>query len=314
MNDRATLGTASVSHMAEAVPKSNAVRFGVFELDVRKGELRKSGLKLQLGGQPLQVLAVLLERPGEVVTREELHKQLWAEGTFVDVEHGLNAVVNRIRDVLGDSSDSPRFIETIPRRGYRFIASVEGSGVSTVPKRGVTSSAQLSEVVVRRELNGTAKILRYPIITVVALLLVAGIFFLIHNKSKAPALPRQRALTRLTFDDGLQFGATWSPDSRFIAYSSDRGGKFDIWVQQVTGGDPVQVTKGAGDNWQPDWSPDGKYLAYRSEKGDGGLFIIPALGGAGLERSISSFGYYPHWSPDSSRLLFQSSEMIGASR
>ena len=136
-------------------------------------------------------------------------------------------------------------------------------------------------------------------------LLVAGTFFLIHNVSNAPALPRQRALTRLTFDDGLQFGATWSPDSRFIAYSSDRGGKFDIWVQQVSGGDPVQVTKGPGDNWQPDWSPDGKYIAYRSEEGDGGLFIMPALGGAGLKRKIASFGYFPRWSPDSSRLLFQ---------
>jgi Tol biopolymer transport system component len=178
----------------------------------------------------------------------------------------------------------------------------------------VTSSAQPSETVVRREFNGTAKILSYPVITAAALLLVAGTFFLIHNKSKAPALPRQRALTRLTFDDGLQFGATWSPDSRFIAYSSDRGGKLEIWVQQVSGGDPVQVTKGPGDNWQPDWSPDGKYITYRSEEGDGRLFIIPALGGAGLEKKIASFGYYPRWSPDSSRLLFQSTEFTGASR
>ena len=121
----------------------------------------------------------------------------------------------------------------------------------------------------------------------------------------APASLRQRTLTRLTFDDGLQIGATWSPDGRFIAYSSNRGGKFDIWVQQVSGGDPVQITKGPGHNWQPDWSPDGKYIAYRSEEGDGGLYVVPALGGAGLERKISSFGYYPRWSPDSSQILFQ---------
>ena len=109
-------------------------------------------------------------------------------------------------------------------------------------------------------------------------------------------------------------GATWSPDERFIAYSSDRGGKFDIWVQQVSGGDPVQVTRGPGHNWQPDWSPDGKYIAYRSEEGDGGLFVIPALGGAGLERKIASFGYYPRWSPDSSQILFQSTEFSGTNR
>jgi Tol biopolymer transport system component/DNA-binding winged helix-turn-helix (wHTH) protein len=290
------------------------LRFGVFELDPRAEELRKKGMKIRLQGQPVEILVMLLEHPGEIISREELQKKLWPADTFVDFEQGLNNAIKRLRAALDDDAESPHFIETLPRRGYRFIASVEGSGLSTVPERGVTSSAQPSETVASRKFNGRAKILSYPLITAAAILLVAGTLFLIHNKSKAPALPRQRALTRLTFDDGLQFGATWSPDGRFIAYSSDRGGKFDIWVQQVSGGDPVQITKGPGDKSQPDWSPDGKYIAYRSEEGDGGLFIIPALGGAGLERPISSFGYYPRWSPDSSRLLFQSAEMIGASR
>ena len=129
-----------------------------------------------------------------------------------------------------------------------------------------------------------------------------------------PASSAQRALTRLTFDDGLQIGATWSPDGRFIAYSSNRGGKFDIWVQQVSGGDPVQITKGPGHNWQPDWSPDGKYIAYRSEDGDGGLFVVPALGGEGLERRIAPFGYHPRWSPDSSQILFQTTRTFGLNR
>jgi serine/threonine protein kinase/Tol biopolymer transport system component len=142
------------------------------------------------------------------------------------------------------------------------------------------------------------------LVSVVVLLGAAGLFIYNHKRPQGPASTPQRTLTRLTFDDGLQFGATWSPDGRFIAYSSDRGGKLDIWVQQVSGGDPVQITKGPGQNWQPDWSPDGKYIAYRSEDGDGGLFIIPALGGAGLERKISSFGFYPRWSPDSSQILF----------
>ena len=88
-------------------------------------------------------------------------------------------------------------------------------------------------------------------------------------------------------------------------------GKFDIWVQQVSGGDPVQITKGPGTNWQPDWSPDGKYIAYRSENDDGGLFIVPALGGAGMERKIASFGFYPRWSPDSSQILFQPPNSAG---
>jgi len=132
-----------------------------------------------------------------------------------------------------------------------------------------------------------------------------GAALFIYKRLQPPTSSGQRTLTRLTFDPGLQIGATWSPDGRFIAYSSDRGGKFDIWVQQISGGDPVQVTKGPGYNWQPDWSPDGKNIAYRSEAGEGGLFVVPALGGEGLARKISRFGYYPRWSPDSSRILFQ---------
>jgi DNA-binding winged helix-turn-helix (wHTH) protein len=101
------------------------IRFAVFELDLRAGELRKAGVRLSLPAQSFHVLALLLERPGDLVTREELRERLWPTGTFVDFEHGLNAVVNRLRDTLGDSADRPRFIETVPRRGYRFVGSVE---------------------------------------------------------------------------------------------------------------------------------------------------------------------------------------------
>jgi hypothetical protein len=120
--------------------------------------------------------------------------------------------------------------------------------------------------------------------------------------------PPSRALTRLTFDLGLQFGVTWSPDGCYFAYSSDRGGKFDIWVQQVGGTNPVRVSTRHGHNWQPDWSPDGKQIVFRSEGDGGGLFVVPALGG--YEHKIASFGYRPRWSPDGSQVLF-SSTFIG---
>jgi adenylate cyclase len=108
-------------------PGPHVVRFGVYEADLRAGELRNQGLRIRLPEQPFQLLAILLEHPGEVVTREDLQKRLWPEGTFVDFEQGLNAAVKRLREVLGDSAETPRYIETLPRRGYRFIARMNAS-------------------------------------------------------------------------------------------------------------------------------------------------------------------------------------------
>ena len=120
--------------MAEAAQSPQLIHFGVFELDLRAGELRKKGVRVKLQEQPFQILVMLLEHPGQVVTREELHQKLWPEGTFVDFEHGLNAAVNRLRDALEDSPENSRFVETLPRRGYRFIAPVEGLSVSPPPR------------------------------------------------------------------------------------------------------------------------------------------------------------------------------------
>src|SRR6187399_2869622 len=119
--------------MPDHVGTSQVIRFATFEVDLQAQELRKGGLRLKLSGQPFQVLAILLEQPGAVVTREELQKRLWPD-TFVDVDHNLNTAINKIREVLGDSSESPRFVETLPRRGYRFIAPLY-IGAGSDPKR-----------------------------------------------------------------------------------------------------------------------------------------------------------------------------------
>src|SRR5262249_55752491 len=108
------------------------MRFGVYEVDPHAGELRRNGLKVKLQEQPFQVLTILLERPGEVVSREEMQKRLWPADTFVDFDHGLNAAIKRLRDALQDSADNPRFVETLARRGYRFVAPVAG----VVPTNG----------------------------------------------------------------------------------------------------------------------------------------------------------------------------------
>ena len=109
------------------VGTSQVIRFATFEVDLQAQELRKGGLRLKLTGQPFQVLAILLEQPGVIVTREELQKRLWPD-TFVDVDHNLNTAINKIREALSDSPENPRFVETLPRRGYRFIAPVDGRG------------------------------------------------------------------------------------------------------------------------------------------------------------------------------------------
>src|SRR5215469_9250998 len=118
--------------MALETRPSATLRFGVFEVDLRAGELRRQGKRIKVQEQPFRVLTVLLQRPGEVVTREELRNQNWPPDTFVDFDNSLNTAINKLREALGDSADGPRFIETLPRRGYRFLATVTGpDGVDT---------------------------------------------------------------------------------------------------------------------------------------------------------------------------------------
>ena len=143
------------------------------------------------------------------------------------------------------------------------------------------------------------------------LALIAGVAWWAGHGGSAPeegaqnATPVQRTLTRVTFDEGLQAEPTWSPDGRFFAYSSNRNGNFDIWVQSGTEGNPVRVTSSPAHDWQPDWSPDGSRIVFRSERDGGGLFVVPALGGN--ERKLTAFGYGPRWSRDGSQVLFYSS-------
>src|SRR6266436_1910986 len=116
--------------MEDLSTAKRVVRFGLFEVDFASQEVRKSGIKIKIQDQPFQILALLLERPGQVVTREEIQKRLWAGDTFVDFDLGLNSAVKKLRQALGDESDNPRFIETLYRRGYRFLASVQNEAAS----------------------------------------------------------------------------------------------------------------------------------------------------------------------------------------
>jgi TolB-like protein/DNA-binding winged helix-turn-helix (wHTH) protein len=152
--------------------RGGAVQFGVFELDLCAGELRKQGVKVKLQDQPFQILQVLLEHPGEVIAREDLQKRIWPADTFVDFDHGISNAIKRLREALGDSADNPRYIETIPRRGYRFIGVVNGNGH---PTRAVQNAALITETA-EREGSASQPIWRTTLLpALVVLLLIGGI-------------------------------------------------------------------------------------------------------------------------------------------
>jgi Tol biopolymer transport system component/DNA-binding winged helix-turn-helix (wHTH) protein len=328
-------------------------RFGAFEVEGRTAELRRNGVAIRLQEQPSQLLLYLLQHAGEIVTREDLRAQLWPADTFVDFDHALNTAVMKLREALGDSSDKPLYIQTLPRKGYRFVAPVSAlpanNGRSVTALRAEeptvqeavpssangnpqgtmsadTTSADRTPKMIRAgpSVDGTsdasadlhgrnadklrthlarAAVPRIAVILAAAILLAAAVFFYLRGR---PAIAPARSLTRITFDEGLQSDPTWSPDGRYIAYTANRGGATNIWMQQISVGEPIQITSGPGPNWEPAWSPDGRYIAYRSEAGEDGIFVVPAVGGAGQERRIANFGYNPRWSPDGSQILFQS--------
>jgi DNA-binding winged helix-turn-helix (wHTH) protein len=159
------------------------IRFGIFEVDLEAGELRRRGSKVKLQEQPFQVLMMLLERPGEVVTREELQKRLWTADTFVDFERGLNRAINKLREALVDDADTPRFIETVPRRGYRFLVPVETAGTRELEGAGGSQlaivpaeSPRRVEDVVSVVANSRRQLLPWAIAGMLAVAAVVALF------------------------------------------------------------------------------------------------------------------------------------------
>jgi len=187
-------------------PVADRVRFAAFELDLRTGELRKGGVKIHLSDQPFQVLRTLVDCPGDPVTREELRQRLWAAETFVDFERGLNAAVRRLRDALGDSADVPRFVETLPCRGYRFIAPVSrqprpGTAEPLVPEIADEANPTPDLTAARRPIRTWGPMLVAGIAVVFAVVLWASGFLPKHPAAQSPPATHRFMLAVLPFQN-----------------------------------------------------------------------------------------------------------------
>jgi Tol biopolymer transport system component/DNA-binding winged helix-turn-helix (wHTH) protein len=287
--------------MLEQVPNPQVVRFGTFEVDLRLGELRKNGIRVKLTGQPFQILVILLEHPGDLVTRKQLQRRLWPSDTFVDFDRGLNAAINRVREALGDSAENPRFVETLPRRGYRFIAPL-------VDSRPVGATLPASESNVSPAQTVT-RLLPAGVLAVITL--AAGIGWLHFHKGNSSVSGATPRMVPFTSSPGAKTNPAFSPDGKEVAFGwmSEKDEGLRIYVKLVGAGTPLRLTAGPGDDDSPAWSPDGRFVAFVRHSGSmSSYFIVPSLGGP--ERKIAvryadTFNYerLVNWLPDGKNLL-----------
>jgi Tol biopolymer transport system component/DNA-binding winged helix-turn-helix (wHTH) protein len=304
----------------EQVPNPQVVRFGTFEVDLRLGELRKNGVRLKLTGQPFQILVILLEHPGDLVTREQLQRRLWPSDTFVDFDRGLNAAINRVREALGDSAENPRFVETLPRRGYRFIAPLVDSRPARAPLPAAESNVSraqtgtspgaltVSQARERRPVSRRLKLLLGGVSILAVLAVVAVAVLLKPGRRRNEWDLQAMKLSRVT-QSGNAVNVTISPDGHYVVYALREGEKQGLHVRQVATGSDVEILP-------PDeiqiygltFSPDANYIDFvRSEKNNPVntfLYRIPTLGGSSHPVMQAGMDFSTSYSPDGAQFAF----------
>jgi Tol biopolymer transport system component/DNA-binding winged helix-turn-helix (wHTH) protein len=293
-------------------------RFGPFVADSGSGHLYHDLREVALTPKSFKVLLVLLEMQGQLVSKEELFHQVWPD-TFVEANN-LARNISMIRKALHECDPDREYIVTVSGRGYRFVEAVARSEsrsreeVSTPVAGRIEPPAQGAPGLILPETrpDRIGPVSRYAwraaaiLFGLVSLGAVAGL--LMRSQAHPQEVHTERHLSKFTPASRLESDPAWSPDGKWIAYSSDRSGNFDIWIQPIGDGQPIQITFDAARDWQPSWSPDGRTIAFRSERDGGGLFLAPALGGA--ERRLTEFGYQPQWAPDGSRILFTEAQDV----
>jgi Tol biopolymer transport system component/DNA-binding winged helix-turn-helix (wHTH) protein len=281
-------------------------RFDKFVFELSSGRLFASGTRVPIQEQPVQILRLLLRAGGEVVTREQVRAALWPEDTYVDFEHGVNTAVKKLRQALEDSADRPRFIETLPRIGYRFMVPVEWlnpapaepriepHGIAIVPPH-----VALGEAPAARRQSPAASSRSWKNIVALAAVLIAGIAtYSVRNQSHSPQQPT--AVIPFTTFPGFEIAPSFSPDGNQIVFSwsaYEKEFEFDLFIKQVGQERVVQLTHHPAMFLVSSWSPDGRNIAFmrQSDPESSGVFLIAALGGA--ERKLADITTLQDWEP-----------------
>jgi Tol biopolymer transport system component/DNA-binding winged helix-turn-helix (wHTH) protein len=294
-------------------------RFEDFEVHLETGEVWKAGRPLKVQDQPFKVLAALLERPGQIVTREELRQLIWPDKNFGDFDHAINLALAKLRATLGDSADVPHLIETLPRRGYRFIAPLKEQS-DPPPARVIVPSQEptIPSPVKEHPAKAAGKKL-WLIVGALALVVVAAVALL----RMFPKLREQSStggeILPLVSMPGQQDSPAVSPDGSQVAFDYSGAPHPGIYIALVGGEKPLQLTENDDDDY-PTWSPDGRQIAFerfRDSDNQKSLYVIPALGGSEHRLYTASFPVWAHcnkmaWSPDGKSLIFSESVDGGA--
>ena len=297
--------------------KARIYRFDNVRVDAASFRVWKDERAVQIEPKAFQVLLFLIENRGRLVEKRELLDAVWKE-TFV-TENALTREIAQLRKALGESAREAKYIETVPTKGYRFIADVEVKNgrqakdedkKETVEKAYKDESVSASSPVTsfkKEDAKETRRSnQRITFISIAALIFIALAGLLVWYILKRPANETRmvRRITQITTWAGLDLYPSLSPDGSSIAYSSDHNGNFEIYVKPLaSGGHEIQLTSDGAQNFEPAWSPDGQYIAYHS-RDRGGIWIVPALGG--VARRLTEFGSKPAWSRDGSMIAFQS--------
>jgi Tol biopolymer transport system component/DNA-binding winged helix-turn-helix (wHTH) protein len=293
--------------MTATTPATLRIRFADFEADLRSQELFRDGALVRLPNQSFLALAALLERPGELVTRDQLRERLWPDNRVVEFEQGLNAIINRLREALGDNAENPRFIETLPRRGYRFIGTLEPAATLNLESAEAPPEPPASR--------------GFPWRVVVGAVLAVCIsaVLLIPAKRELPAAAAASVLP-LTTLLGEERMPGFSPDGEQVVFAwngvSGEARGFDLFLRAVNSERMTQLTNSPAAALAGSWSPDGTLIAFTRMGGNGGVFAIASTGGVERRLIDASFTQeslmQPAWSPDGAILAYSAVNSQGS--